>query len=126
MMENIRAIRTEADYDWALEEISVYFENEPEPGTPEAERFDVLADLIEAYEARHWPIEAPDPIDALVLTLEMKGLKQSDLAAVLGSRSRASEILSRKRALNIQMIQKLHAAFAIPAEVLIRPYHLAD
>ena len=125
-MENIRAIRTEADYDWALEEIAAYFENEPEPGTPEAERFDVLADLIESYEAKYWSIEAPDPIDALVLTLEMKGLKQSDLAAVLGSRSRASEILNRKRHLNMQMVQKLHEAFAIPAEVLIRPYHLAD
>ena len=62
---DIRPIRTEADYDWALVEIARYFDNEPLPGTPDADRFDVLADLITAYEARTWPVEAPDPVEAM-------------------------------------------------------------
>ena len=84
-MKNIRAIRTEADYDWALAEIEQYFLGEPEPGSPSAERFDVLAALIEAYEARHWPIEPSDPIEAIRYKMEVAGLKQSDLAELLGS-----------------------------------------
>ena len=123
-MKNIRAIRTEADYDWALAEIEQYFLKEPEPGTRAAERFDVLADLIEAYEAKHWQIEPADPIEAIRYKMEVAGLKQSDLADLLGSASRASEILNRKRALTTDMIFKISRQWRIPAESLVLPYHL--
>jgi HTH-type transcriptional regulator/antitoxin HigA len=123
-MKNIRAIRNEADYDWALVEIEQYFLKEPEPGTRAAERFDVLADLIEAYEAKYWPIEPADPIDAIRYKMEVAGLKQSDLADLLGSASRASEILNRKRALTTDMIFKISRQWRIPAESLVLPYHL--
>lgn len=123
-MENIRPLRTEADYDWALREIERYFDDEPKPGTPEADRFDVLADLIEAYEARHWPIEPADPIEAIEFKMESAGLTQADLARLLGSRARASEVLKRKRPLTLRMIHKLHEEWQIPADALIRPYHV--
>lgn len=125
-MDNIRAIRTETDYDWALAEIEQYFTNEPEPGSPEAERFDVLAALIEAYETKHWAIEPADPIEAICYKMEISGLSQSDLAKLLGSAPRASEILHRKRALTTEMIFKLNRQWGIPAESLIRPYHLEE
>jgi HTH-type transcriptional regulator/antitoxin HigA len=121
MKMDIRPIKTEADYDWALAEIEPYFVDEPAAGSPEAARFDVLAALIEAYEARVWPIEAPDPIDAIRETMEARHLVQADLAALLGSRSRASEILSRKRPLTMEQAWRLHQHWHIPAEVLLRP-----
>jgi HTH-type transcriptional regulator/antitoxin HigA len=122
---NIRPINTEAAYTWALAEIEQYFDIEPACGTPEADRFDVLATLIAHYEAQHWPIQAPDPVEALRFRMEQAGLTQADLARLLGSRSRASEVLSRKRALTMQQAYVLHSEWEIPAEVLIRPYHLA-
>lgn len=123
-MINIRPIRTEADYDWALAEIAPYFEVEPDAGTAEADRFDVLAALIEAYEAAKWPIEAPDPIDAIRAVLEMRGLKAADLGRVLGSAPRASEVLNRRRALTIDMAFRINRELGVPAEVLLQPYHL--
>lgn len=125
-MDNIRPIKNDADYAWAIAEITRYFENEPEIGSPDGDRFDVLATLIEAYEDKHYPISAPDPVEAIVAHMEMAGLKQSTLAEVLGSRSRASEILRRKRPLTLDMAHKLHKAWHIPAEALLQPYHLAD
>lgn len=121
---DIRPIRTEADYDWALAEIERYFENEPQRGTVDADRFDILTALIEAYETKHWPIEFPDPVDALRDGVAQQRFTQSDLARILGSRSRASEILNRKRAITIDMAHRLFKELHIPAEVLIRPYHL--
>jgi HTH-type transcriptional regulator/antitoxin HigA len=118
---DIRPIKTEADYDWALAEIEQYFDREPAPGTNAAARFDVLAALIEAYEARVWAIDAPDPIDAIRETMESRHLRQSDLAALIGSRSRASEILHRKRPLTMEQAWKLHQEWHIPAEALLRP-----
>jgi HTH-type transcriptional regulator/antitoxin HigA len=118
---DIRPIRTEADYDWALKEIERYFELEPKRGTPEADRFDVLATLIEAYEAKHWRIEPPDAVEAIRFRMEMGGLGQADLAHLLGSRSRASEILRRKRPLTLEQAWKLHREWQIPAEALLRP-----
>lgn len=123
-MMDIRPIRTEEDYDWALAEIATYFETPPQAGTTDADRFDVLADLIEAYEAKHWPIEPVDPVEAIRHRMDMEGLKQKDLAEILGSAARASEILNRKRALTMDMAYKLHQHWHIPAEVLIRPYRL--
>lgn len=123
-MENIRPVRTEADYEWALSEIARYFDDQPQPGSAAADRFDVLAALIEAYENSHFPISDPDPVDAIAAYMEMRGLSQSALAAVVGSRSRASEILNRRRALTMDMAYKLHQAWNIPAEILLKPYHL--
>jgi HTH-type transcriptional regulator/antitoxin HigA len=121
---DIRPIRNEADYDWALVEIAQYFENPPKMGTAEADRFDVLAELIDAYEAKHWAIEPADPVDAIRYKMELSGLQAKDLAKVLGSKSRASEILNRKRMITLEMAQKLNRQWGIPAAVLIRPYRL--
>lgn len=118
---DVRPLTTEADYDWALAEIAPYFDDQPAPGTPEAARFDVLAALIEHYEARHWPIEALDPVDAIQACMDWRGLKQPDLASLLGSRSRASELLHRKRGLTLEQASRLHREWGVPAEVLLRP-----
>lgn len=124
-MIDVRPLRSEDDYDWALAEIARYFDDQPDVGSPDGDRFEVLATLIEAYEDRHYPIMAPDPVSAIKAHMEMAGLKQTALADVLGSAPRASEILSRRRALTMDMVVKLHDAWHIPAEILIRPYHLA-
>ncbi|WP_152012508.1 MULTISPECIES: helix-turn-helix domain-containing protein [unclassified Bosea (in: a-proteobacteria)] len=122
---DIRAIRTEADYAWAVDEIARYFDDQPTPGTPEAARFDVLADLLKVYEDRHHPIEAPDPVEMIKQWMELRQLTQRDLAALIGSKSRASEILNRKRALTMEMVFKLNREWHIPADILVAPYHLA-
>lgn len=123
MNMDIRPLRTEADYDWALAEIEQYFTHQPPPGTPRAERFDVLAALIENYEAKYWSIEAPDPVEAIRSRMEQSGYTQADLAKLLGSRSRASEILARRRSLTMAQAYRLHREWHIPAEALIRPLH---
>jgi HTH-type transcriptional regulator/antitoxin HigA len=125
MMENIRPLKTQADYDWAIAEIGKYFENEPEVGSPEGDRFDVLATLIEAYEDKHYPIELPDPVEAIRSHMMLFNLPRKALADVIGSSPRATEVLNRKRALTMDMVFKLNKEWHIPAEVLIRPYHLA-
>ena len=117
----IRPIRTETEYDEALEEIERYFENEPKPGTPEADRFDLLALIVEDYERKRWPIEPPDKIDAIRYRMQTGGYTQADLGRLLGSRQRASDILTRKRALTMRMAWKLHREWSIPAEALIAP-----
>ncbi len=119
-MMDIRALHSEADYDWALAEIERYFDSPPAKGTVAADRFDVLADLIEAYERRCWPIEPAEPVDAIRFAMERKGLTQSDLASLLGSRSRASEVLSGRRGLTPSMMAKLHRQWGVPAESLLR------
>lgn len=116
---DVHPIRTEADYDEALAEIEQYFDNEPGLGSPEADRFDVLAALIAAYENEHWPIEPPRAVDAIRMVMESKGYTQADLAALLGSRSRASEILSGKRGLTMDQARRLHREWQVPAESLI-------
>lgn len=123
-MMDIRPIRTEADYDWALAEIAPYFDEVPAPGTTEADRFDILADLISAYEARHHPIEALGPVEMIAAYMEERGLQQADLAQVVGSVSRASEFINRKRPLTLAAIQKINSSWRLPADVLIQPYHL--
>ncbi len=120
-MMDVRPIRSEADYDWALGELEAYFADEPLPGTPEADRFDVLSALVGAYEDEHWSIDAPDPVAAIRHWMELHGLSQSDLAKVLGSRSRASEVLNRKRPLTLAMAFALHQHWKMPADILIRP-----
>ncbi|MFI5016183.1 MAG: type II toxin-antitoxin system HigA family antitoxin [Hyphomicrobiales bacterium] len=117
----IRPLRSEADYDAALEEIEPYFEYEPKPDTPEADRFDLLALVIEDYEKKLWPIKPPDTIDAIRYRMEIGGYTQADLGRLLGSRQRASDILTRKRRLTMKMAWKLHRDWGIPAEALIAP-----
>ena len=124
-MENIRPIRSESDLAWALQEIEPYFLTPPKPHTEEADRFDILSDLIEAFENRQFSIDAPNPVEFLRNFMELTDRTQSDLAQLLGSRSRASEILNRKRALTVEMIHRLHTEWGIPAECLIKPYDLA-
>jgi HTH-type transcriptional regulator / antitoxin HigA len=114
----VRAIRTEADYEAVLAEVDALMD--AAPGTPQGERLDVLVTLLVAYEARHWSIDAPDPIDAIRIRMEQKNLKQRDLVPMIGSRGRVSEILSRKRALTLPMIRRLSEGLGIGADVLIR------
>jgi HTH-type transcriptional regulator / antitoxin HigA len=118
-MNTIRPIKTEADYDAALKEIEMLMDAALE--TPEGDRLDILVTLVEAYEAQHWTIMSPDPIEAIKLRMQQHGLTRHDLEKVLGSRSRVSEVLSRKRPLTLDMIRRLHAQWGIPAESLIRP-----
>jgi HTH-type transcriptional regulator / antitoxin HigA len=116
---DVRPIKTEADYEWALAEIERYFETQPEPGTADGDRFDVLADLIEAYENRNWPVAAATPVETLRAFMEIRGLQQADLAALLGSKSRASEVLSGERGLSLEMIRRISSSWHIPADALI-------
>ncbi|WP_424140246.1 helix-turn-helix domain-containing protein [Roseomonas chloroacetimidivorans] len=116
---DVRPIRNEADYDWALSQVEPYFNNEPDPGSPESDRFEVLVALIEDYEARRWPIGLPAPLEAIRHYMDLRGFNQTDLAMALGSRSRASEVLSGKRELTLDQIGRLHAAWGIPVELLI-------
>jgi HTH-type transcriptional regulator/antitoxin HigA len=118
-MTEIKPIKTEADYDAALAEIATLMD--AELGTAEGDQLDVLVTLVEAYEAKHWRIEPPDPIAAIKLRMEQQGLTRHDLEKVLGSKSRASEVLNRKRPLTLAMIRRLHTRWGIPAESLIQP-----
>ena len=117
----IRPIHTAADYRAALREVSVYFDNEPEPGTPDGDRFDVLLTLVDAYEAKQFPIDLPDPVEAIQFRMEQAGLTPKDLVPAIGRLNRVYEILARKRPLTLNMIWRLHERFGIPAESLIRP-----
>ena len=117
----IRPLRSETDYEAAVGAIARYFEREPAPGTSEADRFDLLALVIEDYEKKRWPIEPPDPIDAIRYRMETGNFSQADLGRLVGSRQRASDILKRKRRLTMQMAWALHRKWDIPAEALIRP-----
>jgi HTH-type transcriptional regulator/antitoxin HigA len=125
VMDNIRPIRTSDDLEWALAEVAAYFDNQPALGTAEADRFDVLSDLIEAYESRDFEVADLEPVEFLKSFMEMTGRSQTDLSEVIGSRSRASEILNRKRALTVEMIFRLHEAWGIPTDCLVKPYALA-
>jgi HTH-type transcriptional regulator/antitoxin HigA len=117
----IRPLRNEADYEAALDDIERYFDKEPARGTPAADRFDLLALVIDDYEKKRWPIEPPDPVDAIRYRMETGNFTQADLGRLIGSRQRASDILQRRRKLTMQMAWKLHRAWGIPAEALIRP-----
>ena len=118
----IRPIVTEADYETALRQIDTLWG--ADRGTPEAAELDALATLVQAYEERRWPAERLDPIETIQASMQWNDRTQADLAALLGSRSRASEILNRKRPLTLEMIHKLQSEWGIPAELLIRPYRL--
>ena len=121
---DIRPIRTEADYVAALAEIERLFD--AAPSTPEGDRLDVMVTLVEAYEAQHYPIPEPDPIEAIKYTMESRGLSRSDLEPYIGSRARVAEVLNRKRPLSLNMIRRLYAGLGIPADVLVQPYAVAE
>lgn len=116
----IRPIRTEADYETALKEIEQLMNSGP--GTPGADRLEVLTTLVEAYEERHYPIPAPDPVEAIRYYMESRGLSQKDLEPFIGDRAKVKEVLSRKRRLSMAMIRRLHKGLGISAEILIQPY----
>jgi len=120
---DIRPIRSEADYQAALNRIAALMD--AAPGTAEGDDLDVLATLVEAFETRHHAIEAADPVALIEHVMEARGLTRADLQPVLGSSGRVSEILNRRRPLTIAMIRGLHERFGLPAEVLIREYPLA-
>jgi len=115
---NIRPIKTKADYRAALKEIEALMS--ARPGSSEGERLDVLVTLVEAYERRHFPMDLPDPIEAIRFSMEQNGLAAKDLVPMIGQINRVYEVLNRKRPLTLQMIRRLHRELGIPAESLIR------
>ena len=113
----IKPIKTERDYHRALKLIDALMH--ARANTPEGDRLDVLATLAEAWEEKHFPIDPPDPIEAIRFAMEQRGLSRRDLEPLIGSRARVAEILNNKRPLTLPMIRRLHAKLRIPAEVLI-------
>ena len=118
-MKNLKPIRTKADYEAALEEVESLWG--ARVGTSEGDRLDILATLIDAYESEHYPMDPPDPIEAIKFRMEQQGLTRKDLEGLVGSRTRVAEVLNRQRGLSINMIRRLHEKLGISAEVLIRP-----
>jgi HTH-type transcriptional regulator/antitoxin HigA len=116
---NIKPIKTPEDHRAALQEINGLMM--AEMGSPEGDRLDVLTTLVEAYEAKHFPMEMADPVDAIKFTMEQRGLTARDLQPMIGQLNRVYEILNGKRMLTLPMIWRLHKAFGIPAEALIKP-----
>lgn len=114
---NIQPIHTEIDYKNALSRIDEIFN--AKKGTPDGDELEILGILVEEFEKRHFPIEAPNPIDAIKFRMEQLGLTQNDLSRLLGSKSRASEILSGKRTLSLKVIRLLNQKLSIPAEILL-------
>ena len=116
----IKAIKTEKDYNQALERLEIIFD--AKPGSPEGDELEVLGILIDQFENENFPVGLPDPIEAIKFRMEQMGYNQNDLANIVGLKSRASEILNRKRKLSLEMIRKLHERLNIPTEVLIQTY----
>jgi HTH-type transcriptional regulator/antitoxin HigA len=116
----LKPIKTKKDYEAALKRLDVIFDSKP--GTTAGDELEILSILIERYEDEKNPIEYPDPIEAIKFRMEQLGYNQNDLAKVVGLKSRASELLSRKRKLTLEMIRKLHTTLSIPTEVLIQDY----
>ncbi|MFL5044698.1 MAG: type II toxin-antitoxin system HigA family antitoxin [Xanthobacteraceae bacterium] len=119
MKGNVKPIRTAKDYKAALKDVERLWG--AKSGTPEGDRLDVLATLIDAYEAAQFPLDPPDPIEAIRFRMEQQGLTRKDLEPLIGTRTRVAEVLNRKRNLSIAMIRRLRAQLGISAEVLIRP-----
>ncbi len=114
----IKPIRTEVDYETALKEIEKLIESQP--GTPEGDRMDILVTLVEAYEAKHFPIPEPnDPLEVLEYYMESREISRSELVTYLGSKERVSEVLNRKRGLSLEMIRRLHVGLGIPTDLLV-------
>jgi HTH-type transcriptional regulator/antitoxin HigA len=119
MTTEVRPIRTKRDYEAALKEVERLWG--AKAGTSDGDRLDVLATLIDAYEGEHYPMDPPDPIEAIKFRMEQQGLTRRDLEEIIGTRTRIAEVLNRKRGLSIAMIRRLHERLGISADVLIRP-----
>ena len=119
MDDRLSPLRSEADYEVALRQVEALWGSKL--GTPEGDRLDILATLIDAYEAAHEPLDPPDPIAAIEFRMEQMGMTRADLTPIIGSRARVAEVLNRKRGLSIGMIRRLHDSLGISADVLIRP-----
>jgi len=119
MASELKPIRTKSDYNRALAEAERLWG--AKSGTPEGDRLDVLATLIDVYESEHFPMDPPDPIEAIKFRMESQGLSRKDLEPLIGTRTRVAEVLNGKRGLSIGMIRRLHDRLGIAAEVLIRP-----
>lgn len=117
---NIMPIRTESDYDAALARIDTLMD--AQEGMPEGDELDILVTLVEAYEAKHYPMPPCDPIEAIKFRMEQMGLKPKDLTPIIGSRSKVSEVLNYKRELSINMIRNLHKQLTIPYESLMNSH----
>lgn len=117
---NIKPIKTQEDYNNTLSQIESLMD--AKPNTPQMDELEVLTTLVEAYEVQHYVIDAPDPIEAIKFRMEQEGLKQKDLVSIVGSKSRVSEILNKKRKLTIEMIRNLHKQLHIPVESLFLDY----
>ncbi len=119
---DIRPIKTEADNEAALKEIERLWD--APYGSPESDKLDVLATLVEAYEDKHYPILPPDPIEAIIHYMESQNITRRDLEPYIGSRARVLEILNRRRSLSLNMIRKLQKEFGISVDILVQPYAL--
>ncbi len=122
----IKPIKSEKDYEDYLSQTYALMQKELQPGSEDADRFELLSILIEQYEKEHYPIDPPHPIEAILFRLDQLNMKKSELSKILGARSRASEILSGKRKLSLSMIRKLNKELQIPAEILIKDYELSN
>ena len=120
----IRPLRTEQDYQLALEEIERLFA--AAPGTPGGDKLEILTTLVEAYEAKHYPMPYSEPIETILYYMESRGLSRRDLEPFIGSRGRVAEVLNRQRPLSLEMMRRLNKGLGIPAEVLIQPYPMGD
>ena len=116
---DVKPVKTDEDYRATLQEIESLMT--AETGTPEGERLDVLVTLVEAYERRHFPLDLPDPVEAIKFAMDQRGLTAKDLEPMIGRSNRVYEVLSHKRPLTLRMIWNLHRELGIPAECLIRP-----
>ena len=116
----LKLLKTKKDYQAALDRLEIIFD--AKPGTSQGDELEVLGILIDKYEQEHYPIDFPDPIEAIKFRMEQLGYNQSDLANVVGLKSRASEILNKKRKLTLDMIRNLHSTLNIPTDVLIQTY----
>jgi HTH-type transcriptional regulator/antitoxin HigA len=120
----IKPIRTEEDYENALQEIDTLFDADPE--SPDGDKLDILVTLVEAYESKHYPVALPDPIEAIEYHMERLNLIRKDLEQYIGGPSRVSEILNRKRPLNLRMIRNLHKGLGVSLEVLFQEYDVEN
>jgi HTH-type transcriptional regulator/antitoxin HigA len=122
MANDLKPIRTKADYEAALAEVERLWG--AKRGTPKGDRLDVLATLIDVYETKHYPMDPPDPVEAIRFRMEQQGLTRKDLEPMIGPRNRVADVLNRKRSLSIEMIRQLHDRLGISADILIRPSRL--
>jgi len=115
---DIKPIKTKRDYEHALKEIDKLMD--AKPNTRAGDRLDILSTLVVAYEEKHTPIDAPEPVEAILFVMEQRGLSRRDLEPYIGSRARVAEVLNHRRTLTLPMIRKLHDGLGIPADILIR------